>query len=526
MGNLNPGFGGSTTWSGGTISSNIDTSASPDFDFSSSTGIFDTSSGTNTLYGNVVVNAAKTFTVGTGATTLGGTLAVTGAITATGTYTSIAGNIILTGGDLTVGGDTICTGALTVTGITTINGDLTLGDAAVDTLTIKATSNFDENVVFDKEVQVTGAFSTIANATIGGVFSSNGNTVLGNATSDTIVANAVVASDLVWGVGVYDFDMTNSTGAFTFPSGAISVPGAMTFTANVDMDFVAAERLQITSSGHTAGVDAVIIDVTSTNAGVIRGLTVLQNVAATQLLDVGILVDNTNATLAITDAFSATCSGTMAAGVVNAFNASDANITNALVAGVNDLSGTHWDIAGATGAITGVTITDGAFSVNTGAITGVTTLDMTGNLTTTGTVDGVDIAGHTHKTTETQVFTGVGAIGGSVTRYIQPNDTTWNAAEALYFVATETCVIEAMYINAGTAPAGAVTTDFFVMLNGAEQTMTVQLAAAEVTGNTVTNPVTLAAGDKVSIKAVDGAGSTCANVSVSLRINNESAVPT
>jgi len=857
-----------------TIYAGTTTSGNPNFDWSGSTGTFKTSTGANTLSGNTTVTGAKTFDVGTGLTTLGGNLDVTGDVDVNAKFTVVAasGNTAVLGtldvtGISTLTGDVACQGALTVTGTTTLNGNLVLGDAAADTLTITATPTVAENAIFQKNIDITGALTVTGATTCDGALVANGNTTLGNAATDTVQFNADIGSSVAFDAGAFDFDMSLSTGAFDFPTGAITMPGALTLTANVDMDFVAAERMEITSSGHTGAVDALIvdmtssdagvirgitvlqnaastqlldvgilvdnldaasavtdafsatvsgamadgvvnafnggdanitnalaiganaitgtnfsvtgagvitsvgitngttvigtsgvvdiiptgataidllditrsdtatagnaidiemgsavvgghaiditmdgstgnainadgdistssdlittgtgaltiagvaslnnfvditpagataadlvditrsatatagnavdidmgvavvagdainitmsgstgsaidadgaittsdnisttgtgtitsaglltgnggltvdgdigttltgteqiaitsdthtggvdvlsIDVTASNAGVIRGITVLQNAAATQILDIGILVDNTDATQAITDAFSATCSGAMAAGVVNAFNASDANITNALVAGANDLSGTSWDIAGATGAITcvgldagvgaiantggasgtswsitdagtitGATITDGAFSVNAGAVTGVTTLDMTGNLTVAGTVDTVDIAGHVHDTYSAQAFTGVGVIGGGVTRYLGPNSIVYNAADTIFWVAPTACTIEAMYVYVGTAPGGAVDCDFYVDLNTAQQTMTVQLSAGETNGNTVANPVSVAAGDRISVKIVEGGGGATADVNVGLRITTPSAVP-
>jgi len=507
-----------------TFYGNTTTSGNPTFAWSGS-GTFTTPTGAVTLAGNTSIPGIKTLTVGTGATTLGGVLNVTGAITATATYTSAAGNIVLTGGDLSVGGSSTFTGTATFNGATVFNGSMTLGDAAIDTLTILATPTFDENAVFEKEVEVNGAFTTIANATIGGTLTANGNTVLGNAITDTIVATAKMASDLVWAAGSYDFDMSASTGTFDFPSGAISVPGAITFTANVDMDFVAAERLEITSSGHTGAVDAVIINMTSSNAGVIRGLTVLQNAAATQLLDVGILVDNTDATMAITDAFSATCSGAMANGIVTAFNGSDANITNALLAGGNDVSGTLWSITGATGAIicvgvnagagtvTGATLTDGTFTTTAGALSGcVSIANGVGIISTAGFVDitptgatAGDLLDITRSATATagnaiDIAMGAAVVGGNAinivmggaTGYALQADGNITTTGAFSTTGTGALTIAGVTTLNGfvdIAPAGATAANLIDLTRSATATagdgLAIAMGAAVVAGNAI-----------------------------------------
>ena len=70
-----------TLTNGGTLAANKSltwAAGSGGLDASSGTGTFKTSSGTNTHYGDTVITGAKTFTVGTGATVLGGTLDVDG----------------------------------------------------------------------------------------------------------------------------------------------------------------------------------------------------------------------------------------------------------------------------------------------------------------------------------------------------------------------------------------------------------------------------------------------------------------
>lgn len=67
------------------------------FDWSNATGTFKTSTGTNTLYGNVVINGSKTFTTGTGAATFNGntTLATGKSLTITDADAiTVGGNIL------------------------------------------------------------------------------------------------------------------------------------------------------------------------------------------------------------------------------------------------------------------------------------------------------------------------------------------------------------------------------------------------------------------------------------------------
>lgn len=116
---------------------------------------------TTTLGGNTSITGASTFTVGTGASTLGGTLTVTGAstlggtLTVTGTSTlnntlTVAANQATSlGGTLTVtsGNATSLGGTLTVAGDSTLNGNLIVASGKTITLygtTIKALSNTNE----------------------------------------------------------------------------------------------------------------------------------------------------------------------------------------------------------------------------------------------------------------------------------------------------------------------------------------------------------------------------------------------
>jgi len=87
----------------------------------------------------------------------------------------------------------------------------------------------------------------------------------------------------------------------------------------------------------------------------------------------------------ITNALNFLTSGGSSAVFTNAINVSDAGIVNALVAGANDLSGTNWSIAGATGKGTFVGLDAGAGDLTCGSSkftvthgTGATTI---GNIT-------------------------------------------------------------------------------------------------------------------------------------------------
>jgi hypothetical protein len=98
-------------------------------------------------------------------------------------------------------------GALAVTGATTLNGNVTLGDAAADSLTVSATIT--SNLVFTDATYDIGASGATrprnlflsGNAVVGGTFqidgtvTFNGSVVLGDSTSDTLSGSARIAMD-------------------------------------------------------------------------------------------------------------------------------------------------------------------------------------------------------------------------------------------------------------------------------------------------------------------------------------------
>jgi hypothetical protein len=89
------------------------------------------------------------------------------------------------------------TGNLTVGGNATINGNTTLGNATSDTITATARFNTDLVPSTDNARDLGSAANSWKDLFIGGNATINGNTTLGNATSDTITATARFNTDLV-----------------------------------------------------------------------------------------------------------------------------------------------------------------------------------------------------------------------------------------------------------------------------------------------------------------------------------------
>ena len=129
-----------------------------------------------------------------GATSVGTTLGVTGNTTVGGTLTSQ--------GLLTANADIDCNGLINVSGTLTVDGSSTLGDQTSDTTTISgiatvgngltvngAVTTLNQGLTVSGAAQFNNAFNMGDTLTVASTFTANGNTVLGNATSDTTAFN-------------------------------------------------------------------------------------------------------------------------------------------------------------------------------------------------------------------------------------------------------------------------------------------------------------------------------------------------
>ena len=141
--------------------------------------------------GNATV-AANLDTVGS--MSVGTTLGVTGNTTVGGTLTSQ--------GLLTANADIDCNGLINVSGTLTVDGSSTLGDQTSDTTTISgiatvgngltvngAVTTLNQGLTVSGAAQFNNAFNMGDTLTVASTFTANGNTVLGNATSDTTAFN-------------------------------------------------------------------------------------------------------------------------------------------------------------------------------------------------------------------------------------------------------------------------------------------------------------------------------------------------
>lgn len=115
------------------------------------------------------------------------------------------------------------------------------------------------------------------------------------------------------------------------------------------------------------------------------------------------------------------------------------------------------------------------------------------------------------------LFGFAGNLVESQTDFIGPSHVNTTEASALPFVSPAAGRIVGMRAWLATAMAASRTTTLTVRKNTVDTTMTLAITA-EASGVTTTNPVTVAAGDRIVAKNVVGAGTTPggANMSVSL----------
>ncbi len=213
------------------------------FDFSQSTGTFQTGSGTVSLNGATSVTGANNFSVGTGATSLGGSLGVTGtsnlsdlnisgnfAQTGTGTFSTGTGTVALNG-TTSLNGNTAVTGSHTFatgTGAVTFNNANTSFAAtnpvldtatAGSTLFINTVNNapvtFGTGAVTMSNTAITNSFIINSPATTQTIASITGNSLTsGTGLNTSIIANAG-NGQMTYGQQINVVDNTTGGGGYT-----------------------------------------------------------------------------------------------------------------------------------------------------------------------------------------------------------------------------------------------------------------------------------------------------------------------
>ncbi len=401
--------------------------------------------GDNTIVGTTAVIDFTNFDVlGNGNTSIGGTLAVTGTVTG-GTYNgqTISSGASFTG-TLNVAGATTLQTTLTVQGAsatiggTSQQGSLILNDGSSNTGTLQtAALGQDTTYVLPDpgQASVNICLSTGNCAGSGGGITGSGtaNTIakftgagtIGNSSiTDNGTAVAVGANTSVTGTlsatgnintsgGVLQTNSTTrvdnsgnltnignitGTGAITVAStGAgndVTIDGAdqfivqdaavfndqAAFNSDVDYVFTDTENLSIGSTvTGTNSVSVLNMLVTNNSTSGNQNLALLQNAAGTGTTEGLLVLDNADTDTAVGTALAVTSA---AGGITTAIDVSDADIVNAILFGANDVIGTNFTIAGASGAVTGgtyngQTISSTASFTGTLNVAGATTLQST-----------------------------------------------------------------------------------------------------------------------------------------------------
>jgi len=391
-------------------------------DWSGSSGTFKTSTGTNTLGGDVVIagdvsidagkdldlsGGAGTFTSGTGAVSLLGdvtiaanktlTLNATGGEINCNTYNAQDGTTAITvsGADVTCANDldvtgTLTAGTITLSNITTtgdiecqghdinaVEGTLNLSKSG-STTTVKGVLNVDEAATFDSTLGVTGAATFTAGVTC------NGNVSLGNAKTDTTTLYGDIAAD---GTQNPDVDLSGSSGNFltttgnvTIGPGAVGISGDVTVTAGKDVvtsgaGYFQGVNAQLTNVKANDGTAAITIADTTGAIGLTTATTVSGALACTSTAD---FQGNVSASTGNPNIDLSASSGT--------FLTPTGNVT---VGGNTTVTGTL-DIQGNTTASSGNPSVDLSGSNSTFTTpTGDTTIS--GDLVITGHIDGLTL---------------------------------------------------------------------------------------------------------------------------------------
>jgi uncharacterized protein YjbI with pentapeptide repeats len=218
-----------------------------------------TVAGVKTFSGNTAVSGTSTFTVGTGATALGGTLAVTGATTLNGN-TSVSGTNTFTVGTgaTALGGTLGVTGNATIGGTTTLNGNTSVSGTNTFTVGTGATT-LGGTLATTGAATLSSTLAVTGNTTVGGTLGVTGNTTIGGTT--TLNGNTSVSGSKTFSVG---------TGATTL-GGTLAVTDATTLSSTLGVTGnVAVNTNKFTveaSTGNTVVAGTIEIDGGSPGAG-------------------------------------------------------------------------------------------------------------------------------------------------------------------------------------------------------------------------------------------------------------------
>jgi len=193
------------------------------------------------------------------ATIIGGSTAAAGSFTtiAASGATGIDGDFDINTNKFTVAsssGNTAIAGTLAVTGVSTMTGAINANGGVTGNVTGNLTGNV-----------TSSGTSELTTVNVSGVLTANGNTVLGNAASDTVTFTADVASNLIPSA---DSTYTIGDSSNYWSHGYID---AITTTGNVTVGGNAVVTGNLTVQGTTTTVNSTTVDVADLNITVASG---------------------------------------------------------------------------------------------------------------------------------------------------------------------------------------------------------------------------------------------------------------
>jgi hypothetical protein len=151
-------------------------------------------------------------------------------------------------------------------------------------------------------------------------------------------------------------------------------------------------------------------------------------------------------------------------------------------------------------------------------------LDVEGNIAVSGSVDGVDVANHTHSVIFNENFVHDFAVIVGV-RYVGPGINTGQATDRHFMICTASGTVTKMYVYAKTAPGSTRTLDLTVRKNGGNTSMSVLLSDSSTSGSDTANGFAVAAGDRISVEFNASTGCAASDISVTLEIAYTSGTP-
>lgn len=357
-----------------------------------------------------------------------------------------------------VSGDT-----LTLTSTATVGGALTVTGATTGS-TLTLTSN----------ASVGGTLGVTGNTTIAGDTYLNGNTVIGNTTSDTVNVNATISTNLVPTTD-NSRDLGTSTNEWRnlYLTGTANIDSLNADLVNIDDGSIdgtdigagtpataAFTTLDVTTSADFAGATISNLGSVTTadiNGGTIDGVSIGQTTAATAVSVDNLKLDgnaitstNTNGNIDLTPNGSGEVniskvdidSGTIDGTVIGAVTPSTGKFTTVQTTGTATLASVNIDggtIDGtaigssvtSTGAFTTVTASAGITGNLTGNVTGNVTGNLTGNVTgnVTGNISG-DVTSTGTSTFQNVTVSGTLNMDAGTTATITNLSTPVNAGDA------------------------------------------------------------------------------------------------